>query len=79
MVRCPPTLLDMGHSPTGNLVCRIFLADAVLAVASHNWRAQVRARPASIEEARASERRGKSYDARLEAVVQEGTRWRIRK
>jgi hypothetical protein len=41
--------------------------------------AQVRARPASIEEARASERRGKSYDARLEAVVQEGTRWRIRK
>lgn len=41
--------------------------------------AQVRARPASIEEARASERRGKSYDARLEAVVQEGHQWRIRK
>ena len=40
---------------------------------------QVRARPASLEEARASERRGKSYDARLRDVVQEGARWRIRK
>ena len=41
----------MGQSPTGNLVCRIFLADAGLAVASDNWRAQVRALPLAEDRA----------------------------
>ena len=51
MMQCPPTLLDMGHSPTGTLVYRVFLADTVLAVASNNWRAQVRALPLAEDRA----------------------------
>lgn len=44
--QAPAAWVDLGHSPTGRDVYRIFLADSVLVVASNSWNSQLRLLPA---------------------------------
>ena len=37
LFQAPPCLVDLGHSPTGRDVYRVFLNDAVLVIASNRW------------------------------------------
>jgi len=45
LFQCPPVLIDLGHSPTGQSGYRVWLNDAVLIVCSNGWREALAALP----------------------------------
>jgi hypothetical protein len=50
LFQAPATMLDLGHSPTGRDVYRVFLGDSCIVVSSNSWTAEAAELP---EEARA--------------------------
>ena len=47
LFQAPAAWVDLGHSPTGRDVYRVYLADSVLAIASNGWHSQLRALPSA--------------------------------
>lgn len=45
LFQCPPVQVDLGHSPTGQSVYKVFLNDSVLVICSNGWREAVAALP----------------------------------